>query len=431
LCYPFVIAVVFLVNDKLTLRRFVVEAALLTGVGIFVQAGLPLVAEPRPLVPEGFWGHWLAWERGLDGPAAAFPSFHVAWALLAARYYQMPQPAPLPVARWLVRGLAWAIVASCATTGMHSLLDILAGVGLYWLVINHPSVWEWVRARLERLANSWRAWQWGPLRIINHSLYAGLGAGVGALLACALVGDWVVVVAVGLAGIVGAGAWAQLVEGSSGLSRPFGYYGCVLFGTLACLVVPLFRGPSALAVLASFALASPWVQALGRLRCVVQGCCHGRPAPASIGIRVSHPKSRVCALSHLPGRPIHPTPLYSIVANVALGTLLWRGWYGQVAPQLLVGGYFIGSGLARFVEEAYRGEVQTPTWHQLRLYQWLALASVLLGVAITMWPAAPVPLGWYWQPGYWPVALGFGLVAAFAMGMDFPQSTRRFSRLAG
>ncbi|MCU0450448.1 MAG: prolipoprotein diacylglyceryl transferase [Bernardetiaceae bacterium] len=427
--YFFVSATVLIAPTRQQLRQWVTSAWLLTGVGIFLQAVLPFTAPPKPFVDSSLWGTWLAWERAFDGPAAAFPSFHVAWAGLAGHFYhRWATTNGWRVVNWL---LVVAISLSCLTMGAHSGLDVLAGLGLYGLVGYRHYWWERTRQGLEKLANSWAAWQLGPLRVINHSLYAGVSAWVGVALACGFLHDGVAVLVIGLAGLAGAAAWAQLVEGNSGLSRPFGYYGYLLGGLLACAVLPAWRGVSLGQLLAALALAAPWVQAIGRLRCVVQGCCHGKPAPAAVGIRVLHPKSRVCALSHLAGQPIHPTPLYSILANVLIGATLGRLWYGGAAPALLVGLYFMLSGLGRFVEEAYRGEVQTPSWHGLKIHQWLAVASLLAGLALSAAPLDHTPLRWHWQPGYALVGLGFGLVAAFAMGMDFPFSNRRFSRLAG
>src|SRR5664280_1762748 len=64
-------------------------------------------------------------------------------------------------------------------------------------------------------------------------------------------------------------------------------------------------------LLASFAMSAPSIQATGRLRCLVQGCCHGRPADENIGICFTHPNSRVNKISGMAGVPLHPTQLYS------------------------------------------------------------------------------------------------------------------------
>jgi len=228
---------------------------------------------------------------------------------------------------------------------------------------------------------------------------------------------------------VSAGLWAQFVEGSPSLLRPYGYYGGVLGVVLGTLAVQLAWG-EAWPLLAAFAVAGPVVQGVGRLRCLVQGCCHGRETSDRIGIRYVHPRSRVCRLAHLTGVPIHPTPLYSILWNVVTGSILIRLWALGAPLPLVCGLYLILNGLGRFVEEAYRGEPQTPVLGKLRVYQLLAIASVLSGIALTM-VRSQARIG---VPRFTWTVLGvsalFGLVTWIALGVDFPESDRRFSRLA-
>ena len=64
--------------------------------------------------------------------------------------------------------------------------------------------------------------------------------------------------------------------------------------------------------------------------------------------------------------------------------------------------------------------------------QWVAVAGLLLGIGITLIPSAVAPFAHApVDPGLVITAIGGGLFAAFAMGMDFPRSTLRFSRLSG
>jgi phosphatidylglycerol:prolipoprotein diacylglycerol transferase len=137
----------------------------------------------------------------------------------------------------------------------------------------------------------------------------------------------------------------------------------------------------------------------------------------------------VCRIAHLRGVAVHPTPLYSMLGNCAIGIVLGRMWSAGVPLSLIAGLYLVLAGLARFVEESYRGEPQTPIVCGLRLYQWFALLSVVAGAAVMALRTdarvpAPDPT---WQ------ALGAGVLVAvaygFAMGVDFPGSTWRFSRL--
>jgi len=230
--------------------------------------------------------------------------------------------------------------------------------------------------------------------------------------------------------LVGAAIWAQLLEGSSKLLRPFGWYGGVLGGAIGAWTAGL-AGHPLLPLLAAFAVAAPWVQLVGRLRCLVQGCCHGGPASAAIGIRYRHPRSRVTQLAGLAGVPIHPTPLYSIAGNVVIGVALLRLRFVGAPDALLVGLYLILSGIARFVEESFRAEPQTPVIAGLHSYQWIAVASVVLGMVTSTIPSAnAVPA---FSPLDGPFVIGafaLALVTGFAMGVDFPRSNRRFSRLA-
>jgi len=425
-CYPFVGLVPLILREKRQLRSLMTAGWLMIFIGIFLQVVLPLIAQPRPFIPDTHWGELLAYERSKDGATAAFPSFHVAWALLAGHYYSLV----FRKYQRLFYSLAIAIAISCITTGMHSLPDVMAGVVLFCMAISRQRIWQYIRTFFEKLANSWSAWQIGGFRIINHSIYVGVSAFVGVLLVSILLGNVGIVAIVCCLSLLGAGLWAQLVEGSAGLSRPFGYYGSILGGIIGCLVAAFVFHTSFYLIIAAFALTGPWVQAIGRLRCIVQGCCHGKLTDGRIGIRVHHEKSRVCAISHLKNQPVHITPAYSMLSNLLIGAFLWRLWYGDVALALITGLYFMLSGTSRFVEEAYRGEVQTRIWHKLKLYQWLALASVLFGIGCTLLPFPDQVLHLHWHPAFLGAALTFGLLVAFAMGMDFPRSSRRFSRLA-
>ncbi len=432
LAYPFTVLAPFTLRTQTQLRTFVLSAVFLTTLGLFLQVSLPLVAAPRAFVGAGFWAEWLRFERAIDGSAGAWPSFHVAWALVAAHTYGRQ----LPKLKGVAYAVALIIVGACLTTGMHSLSDVLAGSGLGWAARHADTLGRGLRVRFERLANAWVAWQVGPVRILNHSLYAALAMALGTGVTCALLGAWPPMTLTVGGGLLGAGVWGQLVEGGrGGLSRPFGYYGSLLGGLLGAGAAAWWFNQSLTELLGAAALTCPLVQGVGRLRCVVQGCCHGSPittpAAAGVGIRVWHPKSRVVAVSGLGGQPIHAAPAYSMFANVLIAGLLWRLWYEGATAPLLIGIYFIGSGAARFIEEAYRGEVQTPVFGRLKLYQWLALASVLVGIGATLL-LPPVGLAPYlrWAPAYGFVAALAGATAGFALGVDFPFSNRRFSRLA-
>jgi hypothetical protein len=102
------------------------------------------------------------------------------------------------------------------------------------------------------------------------------------------------------------------------------------------------------------------------------------------------------------------------------------------APLPMIGGlYLILGGLGRFVEEAYRGEPQTRILFGLRLYQWLAILSVVLGAAITAIGEGG-NAGPFDAPSLEALIASaiLGVLSGLALGVDFPESNRRFARLA-
>lgn len=425
--YVFVLLAPALAPTGRTLRAFALRGLAGTLLMVLLFTCIPLIAPPRPFSPGGFWGGLLMLERTLDTPANSFPSYHVFWILLAASVYAARMPR-LRFAWWVVGS---AVALSCITTGMHSVVDVAGGVLLFVATANLAGLWESIRKRAERIANSWKEWSVGPLRVINHGVFAGIGSMIAVLIVGILVGPAYVLpfIFVAVTALVVAALWAQFVEGSPSLLRPYGYYGGVL-GVISgsVLTLPLF-GTDPWLLLAAYSVAGPWVQSFGRLRCLVQGCCHGSPAPPHIGIVYRHPRSRVTRLSNLGGVPVHPTPVYSILWNVVIAFLLTRLWFTG-APLSLIGGlYLILTGIGRFVEEAYRGEPQTRVIAGLRFYQWIAIVTVVSGAVVTCIASDPAPalLLFDWRT----VAVGFlfGVVAWFSLGVDFPGSNRRFARL--
>ena len=96
---------------------------------------------------------------------------------------------------------------------------------------------------------------------------------------------------------------------------------------------------------------------------------------------------------------------------------LWSA--GAPAP-MVAGGYLILSAMARFVEERFRGEPQTPVAGGLSVYQWLCIPIVAAGCAMTCiaGPVAGPAYGFSWLAML--VAPVAGAIAAVAMSVDFP-----------
>ena len=112
-----------------------------------------------------------------------------------------------------------------------------------------------------------------------------------------------------------------------------------------------------------------------------------------------------------------------------IGFILLSLWYNNFSSPFIFGLYLILTGIGRFVEEAYRGEVQTPILKGLRLYQWTAILSVFIGIIMTLIDidSAAILSNVGWET-ILSATIG-GLFTTFAMGIDFPYSNARFSRL--
>ena len=424
--YPMVVLAPLAARRERDLRRFAVRGLVATAFIIPIYLLLPVVYEARPVGPTGFWEGIMRWERTGDAPVTALPAFHVVWACIAAELYTGTWKRG-----WVVWGVVALVAASCVTTGMHSVVDVVAG-GAAWVIVRHAgTIWGAVRRASEATANSWAEWHLGPLRLMSHGVFAGLGVAAGALVVLSLAGAtlaWWVAGATVAAGVAAA-LWAQAVEGSPLLLRPFGYFGGV-FGVLAVVLVAGLSGADAWRLLAAYLSGLAFGQGIARVRCLINGCCHGRPADPAIGIRYMHPRTRVARLAGLAGVPIHPTQVYALGFTLVVGFVLVRLWVAGAPLSFVAGTYFILIGLGRFVEEHFRGEPQTATLAGLRLYQWLAVAFIVGGAALTAvrTVSAPAPTSLDWRS----LGLSLGLaVAAFAaFGADLPGSSRRFARTA-
>ena len=425
--YVFALAVPFFCRTQAQLRQFVLAGWVGTAAGVLIYAVLPAIAPLRGTPPDNWVGQWLQLERGDNIVTAALPSFHAFWIVLAACFWRLRLPAVL------VLGLAALQGVACHLTGMHSLADLLAGVLLAVVALNSAAIWKRGMRAAEWVANDWRPMRLGRMRVFPHAGYVVLAALVGCLVAaCWVQADQLPNLAgLALAGLLGAMVLGQWVEASSVLARPLGFFGGI--GAAGLLAVWwLAAGQIDASLLAAGCLGLPWVQALGRLRCLAQGCCHGglcSAATSAYGMVYRHPLSRVGVLAQGLGRPLAAAPVFSMLCNLVLGLLLWRVADVTHDAWLVVVAYLVGMSLARFAEEGLRSEPQTPVRAGLTLYQWLSM--VWLAVAIALLWAPVVNMSVAHAPDWAAALLGLALSGAWAVAMsvDWPESRFPLSRL--
>lgn len=389
---------------------------------------------------------WTLWSlivlfSGFLGSLIYYEIYDVILMPLKLEFYTLPS--------YLLLVSLYSIFRNSRLPLVYSLLSALPLLAIYSFTLENPTahllfsafvflgavyikaLWDLFRKLSQDLANSWREWVFGSVRIINHGFYVGGGAFLGVLLAGILAGRnyaWALLAFI-ITVVLFSAIWAQVIEGSEKLKRPFGFYGALVGIVFASLLVWAL-GFNPWVLIGVISVFMPWVQAIGRIRCLINGCCHGKITNnPRIGIRYFHHRSRVCHISNLCGETLHPTPLYSILWLLPVGFILLALWHSGMAFTLIFGLYLILTGIGRFVEEAYRGEIQTPVHRGLRLYQWTAIISIVVGIVFTFLEIGRPTL----EPGFhfeiFLAALLAGLFVFFAMGVDFPRSNKRFSRL--
>ena len=428
--YGFIVLAPAFAPTRTALREFVVTALLASALVLPLYLLLPLHAPFRE-IGDGWLTAVIGFEQGHDGPTAALPAFHVIWTWIALKLYTAGRSRW----RWLAWGFAALVVVACWATGLHRLADLAAAAVVCAALQHRQALWRRILWVCESTANAWAEWRLGRLRILSHAVPTFIAAACGLFVALALVESWPArgaLVITALAAVVAAGIWGNLVTGSPRLLRPFGYFGA-LFGGIAglCLFTTLTGAdfwPTAVAATTGGALA----QGLGRIRCLIQGCCHGRACVAPWGITYRTEKSRVTAIADLKGRPVVPTQAFSLLGNLFLFLAQLRLAALDAPASFVVAVFLIGNAAARFVEEAYRGEPQTPIYAGLKLYQWLALGQFLLGclIALAHSDATGLPTT---GPADWlpitAISLAFAAAASFAYSIDLPEGTVRWSRL--
>ncbi len=167
-----------------------------------------------------------------------------------------------------------------------------------------------------------------------------------------------------------------------------------LFGGIGALIgYCLLKRMSILKVADLFAPSVMIAYVIGRLGCLLNGCCYGAPTTMPWGIRFLDDDTGVLT------PPSHPTQLYaSLLSLVFFGGLIWlerhRAYYGQVSCW-----YILLAATERFLMEIWRAGttsdlIKVGPIHFLTDVQWLCLsmaALALVGMVVLRrkYPAPP------------------------------------------
>lgn len=189
-----------------------------------------------------------------------------------------------------------------------------------------------------------------------------------------------------IAGIVGAKLWHVLDTPSEFRevgwrvlwdSAGFAWFGGLVFGIGALVVQGWRAGIGGLRTLDLAAPAAAIGYGIGRIGCFLSGDgCYGLPTTLPWGMSFPNGLEPVYV-------PVHPTPLYELIAGLSIGVWLWfRGRKARPTGWIL-GEYLVLSGTARFLVEFIRRNPRV--LFGLSNAQLASAGSVLAGVALVAW----------------------------------------------
>lgn len=121
---------------------------------------------------------------------------------------------------------------------------------------------------------------------------------------------------------------------------------------------------------------------VGRLGCLLAGCCFGKPADVSWAITFTDPAAMANAGTPL-GVPLHPTQLYDAGAELLiLAFLLAFERRGRPFPGRTFWSYMLLYGVSRFIVEIYRGDDRGVLFDALSTSQFVSLLLVPLSIVM-------------------------------------------------
>ncbi len=172
-----------------------------------------------------------------------------------------------------------------------------------------------------------------------------------------------------------------------GLARAGGVF---LGGFLAAVIAAaVMLRRYRLKALPTFDVLSPSLalgQAIGRVGCLLAGCCWGRECDLPWAITYTDPAAaaNVGTPLHL---AVHPFPAYAAAFNFAVFLVLSRLYRKKLAPGRVFASYLILYGLGRFLLEFTRGDEVRGLYFGglISTSQLITAALVTIGIAIHFW----------------------------------------------
>ena len=198
-----------------------------------------------------------------------------------------------------------------------------------------------------------------------------------------------------LGGVVGARLWVIFESWPAFIENPvrfiftgggLAWYGGLLGGTIALTLffrrhsIPWLAGADAVAP--ALALG----HAVGRIGCQVSGDGDwGTETKLPWGMAYPH---AVVGWDYPPDVRVHPTPIYEMLAYLAIFAWLWRTRHRSEPSGRQFGRYLVLAGIARFLVEFVR--INPRVALGLSVAQWVSLVLIVVGLGLLLMPRSSV-----------------------------------------
>ena len=166
------------------------------------------------------------------------------------------------------------------------------------------------------------------------------------------------------------------------------FYGGLIAGLAVVVIGTRWRGISLVRFGDVLAVPVMVGLALGRLGCLSNGCCYGRPIDWGTG--VEWPWAVTFLYGEVPsalrGIPLHPTQAYAALNAAAIAGVVWWIRRRQTFDGQAMGLVFVAYGLSRSVIELFRFDVHRSFWFEdaigqvISTSQGISVPIVALGV---------------------------------------------------
>ncbi len=158
------------------------------------------------------------------------------------------------------------------------------------------------------------------------------------------------------------------------------YYGSLIGGMIAAIAGTAIAGIPLLRFLDITPPGLALGQLLGRLGCLLNGCCYGSPTDLPWAIRLTHGPGAIAAR--------HPTQIYEMVLMAVIMAATYFYQRRLHRPGMVLVLYFYSYGTGRFIIELFRGDSRGGSYLLgLSISQCISVAVLASGLALHGWIA--------------------------------------------